>query len=201
VKPKDPIEQEEAGIDNPTGDEAATPRSLGGVVRPERASNPNSDDEIEWEEDYDTPLSPWDDGVAVEELTIAWKELPIAVRKSAEAFFQTTKGLTCLRLQRGDRPAFIVEMGDTLARERDSPQISLTLAPSGMLIEVARMVTGPADLPTLVQEALVKHYNNVQFEGGEEVTMHFYELGYSLAGETRMVQIDSSGVILSDEAL
>jgi hypothetical protein len=170
-------------------------RGQGGVARPERATQ-HDDDEIEWEEDYDGP----DDlsEITVEEFPISYKELPTPVRKSAEAFFQRSTGFTCVRLERGSHAAYIVEIGDDLARELDCPPISLTLAPSGMLIEVARAIH-PGDLPTQVQQTMARHYGNVQFDGGEEVTMHFYELAYTVGGETRVVQVDSSGVILSDE--
>jgi hypothetical protein len=206
-RPKSPRPSEEE-----TGPESPAPATRGkgkgkgkdgagsDIAAAGKARLPVPDDEIEWEEDYDGSGMNGDGESSVEEFPISWKELPLAVRKSAEAFFQRTAGFTCVRLERGSQIAYIVEIGDDLARELECPPCSLTLAPTGMLIEVARAVH-PTDLPPQVQTTMARHYNGVAFEGGEEVTMHFYELAYTVAGETRVVQVDSSGVILSDEAV
>jgi hypothetical protein len=155
------------------------------------------DDDIEWEDEGLEPaLHAGDEGV--EEFPIAWKEMPMAVRRSAEAFFQRKDRLNCIRLQRGEHAAYIIEIDQHLASELQTPPTAVTLAPSGMLVEIARSLF-PDELPDEVGAAIATHYQGVRFHGAEEVTLHFYELFYSSGAEERVVQMDASGVILSDE--
>jgi hypothetical protein len=173
---------EEPEIEEIREDEGGT---RGGVEKGE------DDDEIEWEEEEASP--------EVVETPVDWGKVPMPVRKSAEAFFQRTNGFTCYQLRRGDdHLAFTVELAEGVLQEEGVPMVALTLTETGALIEVARG-THPLDLPKAVRQSLERHYRGVDFHACEEISTTYYELEYTMAGEVRVVQLDASGLIISDE--
>lgn len=166
------------------------------MKRARRADEDPDENELAWQRpdslpDFDETSPP--NAEDLEEEPVNLDELPANIRQSIEEHMVGVSSMDVVRMTSAGITWYYNAIG-----RRGKTAVGLTISFHGEVVEQERQVSA-SRLPKAVRETLKLVPEEILIDPPTQVTLHFYEMGYTTPeGERRVLQIDPAGRLLQD---